>query len=156
MDQLTDGRMDKIPSLCCGFQIYGWATCVPNLEKIDRKLWALDWDNQTKFFGYTDGQTDGQRTISFWESVGITYRNLWLKFGFDWIIIFGSRFGGGSRWTNWRMDQWTKYLHFLQASGVWAELSLCQIWRRLVENCELQSGPNVSAGLTDRRMDREL
>ena len=49
-----------------------------------------------KIFGRTDGQTDGQRTISFWESVGIAYRNLLSKFGFDWIIIFGSRFGGGS------------------------------------------------------------
>ena len=43
---------------------------------------------------------------------------------------------------DWQTDGWTNALHFQHTSRVWAELSLCQNWRRLVENCELQSGPN--------------
>ena len=64
---------------------------------------------------------------------------------------------------DWQIDGWTNALHFQYTSRVLAELSLCQNWRRLMENCELQSGPNkhkkipnFSDGLTDRRMDRGL
>ena len=81
-------------------------------KKQNGVLWALEWAWETKknakLFGRTDGQTDGQRTISFYEPVAQTYRNLWLKFGYDWIICFGSRFGGGRWWTNCRMDGRTK------------------------------------------------
>ena len=42
MDQLTGGQMDQIPSLCSGFKILGWATCVPNFVKIGEELWVLE------------------------------------------------------------------------------------------------------------------
>ena len=60
---------------------------------------------------------------------------------------------------DWQTDGWTNALHFQYTSIVWAELPLCQIWRRLMENYELQNGPNKPKnnakffGWTDGQMD---
>ena len=60
---------------------------------------------------------------------------------------------------DWQTEGWTNAFHFQHTSRVRAELSLCQNWRRLMENCELQSVPNkpkINAkffGWTDRQTD---
>ena len=59
-----------------------------------------------KIFGQTDGQTDGQRTISFWEPVGLTYRNLWLKYGqlIWWFFLVLGWMGVDDGPTDWWTD----------------------------------------------------